>query len=249
MNARSPLSNVALLAVLALGGPAFAQTWTPVGPPGGDVRSLAADPRNPERLYLGTADGVVYRSDDAGLRWQRQSPGFPLRGASIDDILVTPSGTLLAGYWEIAGSGGGVAISEDEGRTFKVLPGIAGQSVRAITLAPKNPDIVVAGTIAGLFRSRDLGRTWTRISPEGHDELRNVESVVIDPTDPNVIYAGTWHLPWKTTDGGATWRPIQSGMIDDSDVFTVTVDRRDPKILYATACSGIYRSADGAARW
>ena len=34
-----------------------AQTWRAMGPPGGDVRSLASDPRNPRQLYLGTSDG------------------------------------------------------------------------------------------------------------------------------------------------------------------------------------------------
>jgi hypothetical protein len=107
----------------------------------------------------------------------------------------------------------------------------------------------VAGSLDGVFRSRDAGRTWRQISPPRHDDLRNVESVAVDPTNPDAIYVGTWHLPWKTTDGGTSWKPVANGMIDDSDVFTMTIDRRDPKIVYATACSGIYRSGDAAARW
>ena len=66
-----------LLLIAALASPsAFAQTWVPVGPPGGDVRSLAADPRDPRVVYLGTADGILYRSDDSGRRWRRLDPGF-----------------------------------------------------------------------------------------------------------------------------------------------------------------------------
>ena len=85
----------ACLGAIAATGAAAAETWTPVGPPGGDVRSLAADPRDPNRVYLGTADGVVYRSDDGGHRWERLSPGFPKRGMSLDEILVDP----LARCW------------------------------------------------------------------------------------------------------------------------------------------------------
>ncbi len=45
---------------------AKAQTWRQVGPPGGMVISLAADPNNLENLYLGTADGHVFTSSDDG---------------------------------------------------------------------------------------------------------------------------------------------------------------------------------------
>jgi photosystem II stability/assembly factor-like uncharacterized protein len=245
-----PFRTIALCAALCAAAPALqAQSWIPVGPPGGDVRSLAHDPRDPGRLYLGTADGVLYRSDDAGLTWGRLSPGLPFRGHSVDDIVVDARGVVLAGYWEVGGSGGGVARSVDGGVTFTVLQGIAGHSVRALAQAPSDPRSLVVGTLSGVYRSRDGGRTWRRISPEGHPDLRNVGSVAIDQTDPDVIYIGTWHLPWKTTDGGRSWQPIAIGMIDDSDVMTMTIDRRDPSLVYATACSGIYRSTDGAARW
>jgi photosystem II stability/assembly factor-like uncharacterized protein len=226
-----------------------AQSWVPVGPPGGDVRSLAADPSDPRRVYLGTSDGVLYRSDDSGRRWQRLSPGFPHRGVSLDDIVVTPTGVVLVGHWEVQGSGGGVARSVDGGRTFTLLEGMRGQPVRALAVAPSNPNLVVAGSLNGVFRSLDGGRTWRPITPEGHPDLRNVGSVTIDPSDPQIIYAGTWHLPWKTTDGGRMWQPVPTGMIDDSDVMTLTVDRSNTRNVFATACSGIYRSADGAQKW
>jgi photosystem II stability/assembly factor-like uncharacterized protein len=236
-------------AALAAASSALAQTWVAVGPGGGDVRSLGYDPRDPRRIYLGTADGVLYRSDDGGVSWGRLTPGFPLRGRSVDDIVVDARGVVLAGFWEVAGNGGGVARSVDGGVNFTLLPGIDGQSVRALAQAPSDPRTLVVGTLSGVYRSRDAGTTWRRISPEGHPDLRNVGSVAIDQTDPETIYIGTWHLPWKTTDGGRSWAPIASGMIDDSDVMTMTIDRRDPALVYATACSGIYRSSDAAGKW
>ena len=238
-----------LLLLLLSAASASAQTWVAAGPTGGDVRALAADPRDPRILYLGSADGVLYRSEDGGGRWRRSDPGFPRRGMSLDNIVVDPQGRVLVGFWEVAGSGGGIARSLDGGRSFRLLPGIAGQSVRALAAAPANPDVLVAGAISGVFRSDDGGESWRRISPAGHAELKNVESVAIDPVDPNVVYVGTWHLPWKTADGGRTWREIHTGMIDDSDVFTMTLDRRTAQTVYATACTGIYKSADAAARW
>ena len=253
-NVPSMISNrarvaVSVLALATFASEAPAQSWVPVGPPGGDVRSLAADPRDGRRMYLGTSDGVLYRSDDAGVRWQRMAPGFPKRGFSLDDIVVDRRGVVFVGYWEVAGKGGGVARSEDGGKTFALLPGIDGQAVRGLAVAPSNPDMLVAGAIAGIFATYDRGKTWQRLTPEGHPDLRNVGSVAVDPVDPAVIYAGTWHLPWKSVDGGRSWAPIHTGMIDDSDVMTLTIDRTNTQNVFATACSGIYRSTDGAAKW
>ena len=240
-----------VVAVLGLSAPGdvAAESWSPAGPTGGDVRSLAADPRDPRVVYLGTAHGLLYRSEDEGRTWRRPAPGFPTRAMSLDDLVVDPAGTLYAGFWEVRGSGGGVARSTDGGATFEMLEGMSGQAVKALSLAPGDPRVLVAGTLSGVFRSRDGGGSWERVSPPGDPELRNVNSIAIDPADPGTIYAGTWHLPWKTTDGGRTWQAIHAGMIDDSDVMTLTLDRRSSRTVFATACSGIYRSVDAAGRW
>jgi len=112
-----------------------------------------------------------------------------------------------------------------------------------------NPEILAAATLDGVFRSRNLGHRWERISPAGHDDLRNFDSVAIDPADPDLIYAGTYHLAWKTTDGGVRWVPMHRGMIDDSDVMDIQIDRTNPQRIFATACSGMYRSENQGELW
>ena len=249
-HARTNAFGVAIILLLGVAASVARAEWVPVGPPGGHVRALAADPRHPGRVYLGTPEGILYRSDDAGARWRRMTPGFPRRACSLDEIAVDRRGVVYVGYWELRGQGGGVARSTDGGKSFTVLPGIEGQSVRALALAPSDPEIVAAGTLEGVFLSRDAGRHWDRITPEGHADLRNVGSVTFDPQDPEFIMVGTWHLPWRTRDGGASWEPIHRGMLDDSDVMTLTFDRDVPRTTWATACSGIYRlSSDGTAWW
>src|SRR6185503_3898080 len=238
-----------LVALLIPPSSARAQSWVPVGVPGGNVRALAQDPRDARRIYLGTADGILYRSDDGGLQWHRMEPGFPLRGCILDAVAVDRRGVVWVGYWDVHGGGGGVARSTDGGQTFAIQKGVQGQSVRSLALSPSNPRVVAAGTIAGVFLSRDSGQSWSRTTPTGHPDLRNVESLVFDPSDPEILYAGTWHLVWKTLDGGATWAPAHRGMIDDSDVMTLTIDRGHTQSLYATACSGIYHSTESGDHW
>jgi photosystem II stability/assembly factor-like uncharacterized protein len=228
-----------------------AQAWKPLGPPGGDVRALAADPARPARIFLGTADGHIFGSEDSGAHWTLLGRASSRLDAVITAIVVDPrdGNVLFASSWtRDAAAGGGVFRSSDGGRTWSGA-GLAGEAVRALAMAPSDPNVLVAGTLDGVYRSLDASQSWERISPEHHEELRNLDSLAIDPRDPQTIYAGTFHLPWKTADGGRTWKPIHEGMIDDSDVMSLLIDGENPRRIYASACSGIYRSDDGAAQW
>lgn len=236
----------AVLAASLIGGVCRAATWFPLGPYGGDARSLAADPANPKHLFLGTATGWVYDSHDGGSTWTRVAQIAHRNDLVVDHIVVDNKNPkrLIVAAWTVDRPDGGLFISENYGKDWYSQAEMRGQSIRALARSSSDPSELVAGTLKGVFRSKDNGVHWTQISPEGSDEIKEVQSIAIDPSDPNVIYAGTWHLPWKTTDGGATWHNIKQGIIDDSDVFSIIVDPKQPNVVYASACSGIYKSSD-----
>jgi len=248
------LPHFLLVFLLALVTPKAASTatlrFTPMGPQGGDVRSLARDPSDPRRVYAGTVDGILYLSLNAGASWARLEPGFPLRGASLDDLMVTETGEIFASFWKIDGSGGGVARSSNRGRSFRmVAAGLEGESVRGLARSPSNPRVFAAVTREGVFRSTNEAESFSRISPLEHRELKLVGSVAIDPRNENSILVGTARLAWRTDNAGKIWRPIQQGMINDSDVMTLTLDRREPSTVFATACTGIWRSRNAGVSW
>jgi photosystem II stability/assembly factor-like uncharacterized protein len=228
-----------------------AVTWLPFGPDGGDARSFAADPRDPAHLYLGTATGWIYESLNGGGAWKRLSWIGKRDDLAIDSIVVDRSDPkhILIGAWVFGSPDGGLYISHDGGSSWTSEEDMRGQSIRALTAAPSDPKVLVAGTLKGVYRSTDGGDHWSLISPEGSHEIHEVESIAIDPTNPQIIYAGTWHLPWKTVDGGEHWTNIKQGIIDDSDVFSIIVDPKDPKVVYASACSGIYKSQNAAEKF
>src|SRR5262245_60976307 len=195
--------------------PKEVRQWEVTGPWGGDVRALVASPSDSDLLYLGTADGQLFRSRDGARTWERLKPGLEKRGLSIDTIVIDPrdAQTIYVGAWAVArDEEGGVFKSTDGGEHWKLLDETKRLSIRSLAVAPSDSNFLIAGSanddpnLNGVWRSTDGGKDWKRISPVGDKEIRNIESVAIDPRDIRTIYIGTWHLPWKTVDGGANWK-------------------------------------------
>jgi len=236
-----------LLVAASLSG--FAQPlWPAIGPWGGDARSFAAVPGEPGHIFLGDTNNWVFESIDGGSHWERVGKVDGSNDLIVDSLIVDAADrhTLYAGVWRVDRPDGGLYVSHDSGRTWAAVKALLGQSIRSLSQAPSAPDILIVGSLDGVFRSGDHGASWERISPAKDNplshEIHEVESLAIDPRKPDVIYAGTWHLPWKTTDGGKHWRNIKQGVIDDSDVFSIIIDPERPAVVYASACSGIYKS-------
>lgn len=223
---------------------AWGQQWIPLGPDGGDVRSLSRDPFTQHRILLSTSAGQLYESLDDGASWSRFAKLGEGNDYVLDRVVFDPikQGVVYVAAWSVENTTGDVFRSNDGGKTWKTLKEMHGKSVRGFAMARSNPDILVAGALDGVYRSEDGGDHWKLISPENHPDIRNLQSVAVDPRDPDIIYVGTWHLPWKTADGGKTWTNMKNGIIDDSDVFSIIIDPVIPSTLYASACSGIYKS-------
>jgi photosystem II stability/assembly factor-like uncharacterized protein len=233
-----------VLSLVLLVSSAWAGQWSALGPDGGDVRSLTYDPQNPDHIFLGTSTGSVFSSNDGGHSWSR----FAHLGSGddyvIDHLAINPKNPnkMFIAAWSVENQQAGDFFrSQDSGKTWETTPAMHGKSIRAMSIAASDANTLVVGALDGVFRSKDGGKNWDKISPAG-TEIKNIESLAIDPKNADVIYAGTWHLAWKTDDGGANWHQINKGMIDDSDVFSVIVDEANSSVVFASACSGIYKS-------
>ncbi|HEY0170907.1 MAG TPA: peptidoglycan-binding protein, partial [Pyrinomonadaceae bacterium] len=124
-----------------------------------------------------------------------------------------------------------------------------GDGIHALTQSAKDPNLMLAGTNRGIWRSADAGDRWELLDTKSTPGLINVESLAVDPRDSDVVYAGTWYLPYKSTDGGQTWGITKTGIIDDSDIFAIEIDQQNPDHVIMSACSGIYETRNAGANW
>ncbi|HZB28705.1 MAG TPA: S8 family serine peptidase [Streptosporangiaceae bacterium] len=147
--------------------------------------TVAADPADPDRLWLGSAKGL-YRSDDFGTTVTQVLSG-PVTAISVTGRRVIAGGETLR--W-----------SDDGGRTFRDADsGALQMKVSRIVVSPVEPNTVYAATTThvanglikggrGVLRSTDGGRTWENISA-GLENLA-VESLTISQ-DGRALFAGT----------------------------------------------------------
>ena len=227
--------------------PAKFSEWTVVGPNGGDVRVVAVDPRDKNRLYISTMDGQIHTSADGGKSW-RLLVNLDEPQLVLDQLFVDSRDSKV-----IYTSGhrgkfpGGFFMSKDGGETWKEAKELSGEAIHAMTQAKDDPNLLFVGTSNGIFVSKDSGDDWEKM--ESPTMPVNLNSMAIDPRRNSTIYAGTSWRPYKSTDGGKSWRLIKAGMIDDSDVFAVTINPRNAEHIIASACSGIYESFSGGETW
>lgn len=221
--------------------------WTVIGPEGGDVRSVAIDPNNKDRLYISTLDGQIHTSADAGRTW-RLLVNLEQPQLTIDDLFVDrrDSNVIYASGHRHKGAGG-FFKSKDGGKTWREAKELKNEAIHAMTQAESDPNYLFVGSTNGVFVSSDSGDSWEKISSESMPI--NVNSLAIDPRSTGTIYAGTWWRAYKSTDNGKNWRLIKDGMIDDSDVFAISINERDRNHIVASACSGIYESLNGGEKW
>src|SRR6516165_1072939 len=122
----------AVVLALAAAAATPAQQWRQVGPAGGTVISLQADPRDPNKVYLGTSDGHVFFSSDEGQHWNLLSRIGSGQDDVVTHIIVDPrdSKRLYASTWTLYSGGGGVYRSDESGHACKPI-GLAKETVRA----------------------------------------------------------------------------------------------------------------------
>jgi photosystem II stability/assembly factor-like uncharacterized protein len=221
--------------------------WQVIGPDGGDVRSIAVDPKDKNHLLITTADGQIHTSTDAGKTW-RMLANLNQPQLVLDQLLFDSRDSKTIYVSGNRGKkAGGFFRSTDGGVTWKESKDLRNESINAMTQAKDDPNTIFVGSTNGVWMSKNSGEDFELISSTTMP--KDVNSLEVDPKSSTTIYAGTSWRPYKSTDSGKNWRLIKTGMIDDSDIFAITVNSKDHDHLIASACSGIYESLNAGEQW
>src|SRR6266567_55625 len=192
-SAVSPYGSRIAVASVPSGTP-YSAEWRITGPSGGDVRGLVVDPNDADRFYFGTLDGQLYTSTDGARNW-RLLVNFNRPRLFVDHIIVDPRNSkVLYVATHRHKDAGGFFKSNDGGLTWRESPELRNEALHSLTQSESNPNILLAGSITGIYRSSDAGETWSALPTSHTAGLIDVESLAIDPRNSNVIYAGTWYL-------------------------------------------------------
>jgi len=121
--------------------------------------------------------------------------------------------------------------------------------ITALAIDPVNPLNVYATSVGGIWRSRDGGRRWQRVSD---DFLASVfASVAVNPGNNNEVFAGagdpdyngTGQLGiWRSTTGGApgSWSRVDAGVFTNQVIYRMRIDPAPPNDIYVGASGGVY---------
>ncbi|MDH3253784.1 MAG: hypothetical protein OEM62_02235 [Acidobacteriota bacterium] len=246
--ARLALRALAGVALLLLPTLLVGSEWREGALPGGDVRSLAIHPSDPDHVLAGTASGQVFRSRDGGESWAVAGSGLPFPGWVVSDLLVDieDPGRVWAALRGVWGQEGFVAFSGDGGRTWSSRSeGLPRHQVYALASAPGS---LYAATRRGVWGSRDGGESWTHLTA-ANPKIQKVTSLLVDPRNPQRLFAGTWRRAYRSDDGGATWYGVFDGMVLDSEVFSLHATPGETGEIWASTCGWVYRSRHLGDTW
>ena len=237
----------------------------------GRVTAIALDPSNPARLFIGAAQGGVWRSDDGGANWTPLTDGecsLAMGSLTVDPVVPTIvyAGTGEANLSADSYYGCGVLRSTNGGATWTRLGAqvfgdvsISKILVDQATAGSQTSSTVFASTAYnfaancnGLFKSTNSGVTWTGVLGGC------VSDVVQDRSTPSTLYAAVgFNGVYKSVNGGATWQPLPNGFPTlNVGRIALAIAPSQPSILYAAVHStstngllGVFKSTDAGGAW
>ena len=169
------------------------------------------------------------RSEQAGSQWRPLAPieGGPVLTLALADGLVF-AGTL----------NGGIFISHDNGQTWRAAnKGFLGGQVNEIANVGGS---VLAATASGLYRTTDLGQSWTLITNTPIHALANLATGIWAGSDIGEVF--------RSIDNGVTFTESTalSTPLSPIDIYAFAVQGGN---LLAGTRAGLFRSTDNGLTW
>jgi photosystem II stability/assembly factor-like uncharacterized protein len=232
--------------------------WTSLGPEGGTVEDLIADPTNPAVVYARSFGGLR-KSTDGGVTWADSGAGLGT-AVSVTAFAIDPQNPSVL---YVGGPiGKGVYKSVDGGahwapaRTGLPTGGLFNASIDALAVDPVTATTVYAATPGGFYKTTNGGTTWSHIVTNGIPNVgSNTSHLLFDPHAPGTLYADNHDgtdpaLIIKSTNGGVTWTGAGGGLPAVFGPRALLADPGTAGVFYAAFCTdGIYKTTNGGTSW
>jgi len=244
-----------------------------------NTESVAFDPADSNKFYVGYDDFGLFRSDDAGNSFIRlDSHEDPVIGNIYDidavkEVFVdAANGDLYMERYQGSQGGhsagytsGGLSFSSDNGVSVSDITGNLPKDGRydvAVDFtsgSPGNRTIYAAIYHNGVYKSTDGGSTWNVINTGLNNDAPYVWDIAINPGNSQELYLGinSWGQGnnglYKSTDGGQNWSAVNG--LPAGDIGKVYVSSLQHVYVGISddfewsTSGGLYRSTDNGNTW
>jgi photosystem II stability/assembly factor-like uncharacterized protein len=243
------------------------------------IGALAIAPSDPNVIWVGTGEGDprnsasfgngVYRSTDGGETWKYLGLTDTERIKRIKVDPRDPDTAYVAALGHAWGPNEerGVFKTSDGGKTWqKVLYLDQDTGCSDLDIDSQNPRIIYAGMYTfrrkawhfssgggqtALYRSKDGGATWQKLTNGLPKTPMDRIGVAVAPSHPNIVYLITETKTegnlFRSDDRGETWRQVANDPNINFRPFyysDIRVDPNNPEIIYSLS-GGLSVSRDG----
>jgi photosystem II stability/assembly factor-like uncharacterized protein len=246
----SDLSSLAVLGEVVYAGLDYADnvyyskdkglTWVPLDPKLPDQAAVKYVVASGRRLLAGTSSNGIFMIEDGGTAWTKVGTDWGESAGA--EFLAAKGPNVLAGIDDKA------YLSTDSGTTWKKVEiGRSPDDLRVSSFAVNGPRLFVGTAEDGLFRSDDLGVTWTPVNANLPSQAMMIDIARIG-TD---LFGGTrkWGgggSVFIRADGGAGWEPAGSGLPEEG--YINCLEAVGTKLLAGTD-KGIFFSENRGRSW
>jgi len=218
--------------------------------------------------YVDGAGGIIYVTDDAGLRWQkistyRSTTSYAVNGATTSVVSTNCVPTAHANVQKCTSAFTQYALGSATPLRTSSIPGATHEPLTAlIAVAPPATEIIdedndSESSATSLLQSDDGGRVWSRLSNPCHGLL--IEQLVVSKAGPWLLscfldggsYHGTAKI-FRSDNDGVTWTTVQDLDHDGDGGPVYLFYNGDDQVLYSVSlgpAGGIASSTDGGSHW
>jgi Calx-beta domain/FG-GAP-like repeat len=256
-------------------------SWVSIGPGniGGRVRAISPHPVTPNDVMIGSVSGGVWRTTNGGTSWVPLDDFVP--NVAVTCLVRDPfkPNTVYACTGEsffnsAAIRGLGIFKSLDNGATWDQVastnPPTGGDDwyfVNRLAISPTNPQVMLAATIGGVYRTANGGGNWTKVygAIANTTATRRVLDISFHPSDGNIAVLGEgYHFNGVgadgagaaySSDGGVSWsrtRLNTSAFTSPRGRVEIAISKSNPNIVYAMVDVNngeLYKSTNGGLTW